>query len=126
MCVCVCVCVCTCVCVYVRACVCTCVHVCVRACVCVCVHVRACVCVCVCVCVRACVCVCVCVCLSMQDGIVVENMHDRPYLRGGVGPEVVAAMTTICTQVKRAFPSLHFGVQILSGYLWLEVGGEGL
>lgn len=52
----------------------------------------------------------------MQDGIVVENMHDRPYLKGGVGPEVVASMGAICTQVKQTFPDLPFGVQILSGY----------
>lgn len=52
----------------------------------------------------------------VQDGIVVENMHDRPYLKGGVGPEVVASMGAICTQVKQTFPDLPFGVQILSGY----------
>lgn len=57
---------------------------------------------------------------SVQDGIVIENMHDRPYLRGGVGPEVVASMTTVCSNVKQAFPDLPFGVQVLSGYL-----GEG-
>jgi hypothetical protein len=27
------------------------------------------------------------------DALIVENMHDRPYLRRRVGPEVVAAMT---------------------------------
>ena len=27
------------------------------------------------------------------NGLMIENMHDRPYLKGGVGPEVVAAMT---------------------------------
>ncbi|MCC6191133.1 MAG: hypothetical protein IT318_19095, partial [Anaerolineales bacterium] len=25
------------------------------------------------------------------DGIAIENMHDVPYLRAGVGPEIVAA-----------------------------------
>ena len=27
------------------------------------------------------------------DGVLIENMHDRPYLRRAVGPEIVAAMT---------------------------------
>jgi uncharacterized protein len=26
------------------------------------------------------------------DGVMLENMHDTPYLRGRVGPEIVAAM----------------------------------
>ena len=25
--------------------------------------------------------------------LAIENMHDRPYLKGGVGPEITAAMT---------------------------------
>src|SRR5688572_25342389 len=29
------------------------------------------------------------------DGILIENMHDVPYLRATVGPEIVAAMTVI-------------------------------
>lgn len=48
------------------------------------------------------------------DGVIVENMHDVPYLRGAVGPEIVAAMTAICVEVKAecGFP---VGVQILAG-----------
>ena len=46
--------------------------------------------------------------------IVIENMHDRPYLRGGVGPEIVAAMTAIACEVKRNVP-LPLGIQILAG-----------
>ena len=48
------------------------------------------------------------------DGVIVENMHDVPYLRGGVGPEIVAAMTGIGIAVKAecGFP---VGVQILAG-----------
>ena len=46
--------------------------------------------------------------------IMVENMHDRPYLRGGVGPEIVAAMAVIAREVKRAVP-LPLGLQILAG-----------
>jgi membrane complex biogenesis BtpA family protein len=46
--------------------------------------------------------------------IMVENMHDRPYLRGRVGPEIVAAMTVIAREVKRDV-SLPLGLQILAG-----------
>lgn len=48
------------------------------------------------------------------DALVVENMHDRPYLRGGVGPEIVAAMTAVGLAVRAAVP-LPLGVQILAG-----------
>ena len=43
-----------------------------------------------------------------------ENMHDVPYLRGGVGPEITAAMTIIARAVK-AESELPCGVQILAG-----------
>jgi len=33
------------------------------------------------------------------DGIIVENMHDVPYLRGLVGPEITACMTRVCAEV---------------------------
>jgi membrane complex biogenesis BtpA family protein len=48
------------------------------------------------------------------DGLMVENMHDVPYLRGRVGPEVVAAMAVIARAVK-AEARLPVGVQILAG-----------
>jgi uncharacterized protein len=48
------------------------------------------------------------------DGIVVENMHDVPYLRGAVGPEIVAAMTVIGRAVKIE-SGLPVGIQILAG-----------
>ena len=48
------------------------------------------------------------------DGIVLENMHDRPYLKGGVGPEVTAAMTVVGREVKRE-TGLPLGVQVLAG-----------
>lgn len=48
------------------------------------------------------------------DGVMVENMHDVPYLRGEVGPEIVAAMTLIAAEVKREC-GLPAGVQILAG-----------
>ena len=47
------------------------------------------------------------------DGIMLENMHDTPYLRGRVGPEIVAAMTVIACAVKEA-SQRPCGVQILA------------
>ena len=46
--------------------------------------------------------------------LAIENMHDRPYLKGHVGPEVTAAMTAVGREVKRAV-SLPLGVQVLAG-----------
>ncbi len=48
------------------------------------------------------------------DAILLENMHDVPYLNRHVGPEIVAAMTAICGAVREAV-SLPLGVQILAG-----------
>lgn len=48
------------------------------------------------------------------DGVIIENMHDVPYLRAEVGPEIVAAMTAIAVEVKHEC-SLPVGVQILAG-----------
>ena len=47
------------------------------------------------------------------DGLMLENMHDTPYLRGRVGPEIVAAMTVIARTVKDA-ARLPCGVQVLA------------
>jgi uncharacterized protein len=47
------------------------------------------------------------------DGVMLENMHDTPYLRGGVGPEIVAAMAIIARVVKETI-RLPCGVQILA------------
>ena len=46
-------------------------------------------------------------------GIMLENMHDTPYLRGEVGPEIVAAMAIIAREVKKL--NLPTGIQILAG-----------
>jgi len=46
--------------------------------------------------------------------LAIENMHDRPYLKGGVGPEVTAAMTVVGREVKRE-TGLPLGVQVLAG-----------
>ena len=48
------------------------------------------------------------------DGIIIENMHDVPYLKGEVGPEIVAAMTAIGAEVKTQC-QLPVGIQILAG-----------
>src|SRR5918912_1170990 len=47
------------------------------------------------------------------DGMMIENMHDTPYLRGHVGPEIVAAMAVISRAVKAEI-NLPTGVQILA------------
>lgn len=47
------------------------------------------------------------------DALILENMHDRPYLKGSVGPEIVAAMTLAGSEVRRAVP-LPLGVQVLA------------
>jgi uncharacterized protein len=47
-------------------------------------------------------------------GLLIENTHDRPYLRAGVGPEIVASMAVIGDAVRRA-AALPLGVQILAG-----------
>src|SRR5262245_42538495 len=69
------------------------------------------------------------------DGVALENMHDTPYLRGGVGPEIVASMTILAQAVKAAFRG-PCGIQILAaanrealavahaaGFDWVRVEG---
>jgi membrane complex biogenesis BtpA family protein len=46
--------------------------------------------------------------------LLLENMHDRPYLKGAVGPEIVAAMAAITLEVRRAV-RVPLGVQLLAG-----------
>jgi membrane complex biogenesis BtpA family protein len=48
------------------------------------------------------------------DAVVLENMHDVPFLRRDVGPEIVAAMTAVACAV-RAAVTCPIGVQILAG-----------
>lgn len=47
-------------------------------------------------------------------GIGIENMHDVPYLRGRVGPEITAAITIVARAVKEE-SGLPCGIQILAG-----------
>lgn len=48
------------------------------------------------------------------DGLMIENMHDTPYTRGKVGPEIVAALAVVGREVKRR-AGLPVGVQVLAG-----------
>jgi membrane complex biogenesis BtpA family protein len=48
------------------------------------------------------------------QGLMLENMHDTPYLRGGVGAEIVACMAVIARAVKQE-SGLPCGIQILAG-----------
>lgn len=48
------------------------------------------------------------------DGIILENMHDLPYLNRKVGPEITAAMSVIAAEI-RHFTNLPLGIQILAG-----------
>src|SRR5215471_21111654 len=44
-------------------------------------------------------------------GILIENTNDRPYLKGAVGPEIVAAMSVVSARVRRAV-DLPLGIQV--------------
>lgn len=48
------------------------------------------------------------------EALIIENMHDTPYLRRDVGPEIVAAMTAIGLAVRDAV-DVPIGVQVLAG-----------
>lgn len=52
-------------------------------------------------------------------GVIVENMHDVPYVRGGGGggaPEVTASMTRLASEVRNVIgDQMILGIQILSG-----------
>ena len=70
-----------------------------------------------------------------MDGVAIENMHDVPYLRGTVGPEIVAAMAIIGQAVKTEFGGVTglqilaaanreaVGVALASGLDWVRVEG---
>ena len=46
--------------------------------------------------------------------LILENTHDRPYLKGTVGPEITAAMTALAREVRRE-TGLPLGIQVLAG-----------
>jgi uncharacterized protein len=47
-------------------------------------------------------------------GILIENTHDRPYLKTKVGPEIVATMSVVGDAVRKAV-ELPLGIQVLAG-----------
>jgi len=49
------------------------------------------------------------------DGLIIENMHDAPYVHGVHSPETVAMMTRVGLAVRNAALWLPMGVQVLSG-----------
>ncbi|NOU61705.1 BtpA/SgcQ family protein [Marinifilum caeruleilacunae] len=48
------------------------------------------------------------------DAIMIENMHDVPYLKGAVGPEITASMAVVAKAIREAV-DLPLGIQILAG-----------
>ena len=48
------------------------------------------------------------------DAVMIENTHDRPYLKASAGPEIVAGMSVVGSEVRRAV-DLPIGVQVLAG-----------
>jgi len=48
------------------------------------------------------------------DAVLVENMHDLPYLKRSVGPEIVAAMAVVVSAVRKVV-ACPVGIQILAG-----------
>ncbi|MEM7038287.1 MAG: BtpA/SgcQ family protein [Bacteroidota bacterium] len=48
------------------------------------------------------------------DGLMLENMHDIPYLKGEVGHEVSTTMAVVSYMIKKAF-GMPCGIQILAG-----------
>ncbi|KAK6751223.1 hypothetical protein RB195_002915 [Necator americanus] len=53
------------------------------------------------------------------DGIIVENMHDIPYVKPPIGPEITSAMSLACRTVTETLgkkrEQMLLGVQILAG-----------
>lgn len=48
------------------------------------------------------------------DAVIIENMHDAPYLLRAVGPEIIAAMARVAAEVRTAV-TIPVGIQILAG-----------
>lgn len=51
----------------------------------------------------------------LQDSILVENMHDIPYVQNEkIGVEIIAAMTRLSTEIKRIASKIPCGIQVLA------------
>jgi uncharacterized protein len=48
------------------------------------------------------------------DSIMLENMHDIPYMKGYVGPEIVASLAIICRSIRDSV-KIPLGLQVLAG-----------
>jgi len=48
------------------------------------------------------------------NAILIENMHDVPYLKRNVGPEIVACMTAVSLEIRKLI-HIPVGIQILAG-----------
>lgn len=51
--------------------------------------------------------------LTGFQGLLIENMHDRPYCKPPLGPEITAALTAICCAIRQQ-THLPIGLQILA------------
>lgn len=49
------------------------------------------------------------------DSVMIENMHDIPYLKRNVGPEITSMMSIIGYEMRKVFPTDPLGVQVLAG-----------
>jgi uncharacterized protein len=47
------------------------------------------------------------------DGIIVENFGDVPFSAGPVHPVTVAGITRAAAELKKQFPAIHFGINVL-------------
>ena len=47
------------------------------------------------------------------DAIIIENMHDAPYLKENIGPEIVASMARSATEIRKIFKG-PIGIQVLA------------
>ena len=48
------------------------------------------------------------------EGLIIENMHDVPYMKRMVGPEIVATMSLVAMEIRR-LTDLPCGIQVLAG-----------
>jgi uncharacterized protein len=48
-------------------------------------------------------------------GIIIENMHDVPYLNRSVGPEITTVMTVVALELRKLYPNWTIGIQVLAG-----------
>jgi membrane complex biogenesis BtpA family protein len=47
------------------------------------------------------------------EGVIIENFGDAPFFVDNVPPITVASMTLIASELKRKYPDMHFGINVL-------------